>query len=56
MTLQPLKTVFALLYFVTFWTKIIQKVEGGEEGTSAMMSVKPEELYLTEPCLYTVVC
>lgn len=42
--------VFAPLYCVTFWTKIIQKeVEGGEERTSATKSVKPEELYIKKP-------
>lgn len=35
--LQPLTVVFALLYFVTFCTKIIQKeAEGGEECWSSL--------------------
>lgn len=53
--MQPLKVVFALLYFVTFWTKVIQKEVEEGEGASAMMSIQPEELYVKELCLHTVV-
>lgn len=49
MILQTLQRVFALLYLVTFWTKLIQnRAEGREEGASAARSGKPQKLYVEE--------